>query len=175
MGIHKAVFLNRRQIFRESGSLQRREETRMKNSIVTLLLLVALMITACGNPVEPEPEPEPSQSVHVIFTQVEMLDSVFVMADSLIIYEAVDTSWNPDGFQAMGTTIQLADYPYADGTVFTAGQVCNPWSEVIIVMQYYDSSADSTITVDSFFSNVSPNPTWTFTIPAWVYEEAGLL
>ena len=149
----------------------------MKNSIATLLLLVALMLTACGNPVEtePEPEPDPCQYVSISFTQVEMLDSVFVMADSVVIYEAFDTSWNPDGFQAMGTTIQLADYPYADSTVFIAGQVCNPWSEVIIELQYYDRSVDSTVVVDSFFSNVSPNPTWTFTIPAWVYEEAGLL
>ena len=144
----------------------------MKNSIATLLLLVALMLTACGNPVEPEPEPEPCQYVSISFVQVPFQDSVFVMADSVVIYSVLKT-WG--GTSAMGTTIQLADYPYADSTVFIAGQVCNPWSEVVIVMQYYDVSADSTITVDSFFSNVSPNPTWTFTIPAWVYEEAGLL
>jgi hypothetical protein len=128
-----------------------------------------ILVCGCGSPVEPEPEPEPivavvlvqwSESVHPTLRP----DSMTLYADGVFIDDASGYLQSP---YSIGLPLYVEDFsPETVFTVYVYGvpeqYTGNYWSKMTVGVGYEN--------VIITLVDVVPNPVFTFSLPAWLYE-----
>jgi hypothetical protein len=138
----------------------------MKSLLVVACILG--MVVGCGSPVEPEPEPEPAPTeFYISFEWGDVYpapgpDSVKVYADDSLVLDYGHTLGRYNGF-----SFNLADFsPETVFVVYLYGvpeqYAGNNWSKMTVGVGYE--------VILLSLMDVVPNPVFTFSLPAWLYE-----
>lgn len=128
-----------------------------------------ILVCGCGSPVEPEPEPEPETEFSIGFSWTNdpytYPDSTKVYADGELVFETNVIRRN------YHFNFSLADFsPETVFEVYVFGvpeqYTENYWCKMEVCCGYVGEERNVIITL----IDVVPNPVFTFSLPAWLYE-----